>query len=163
MLNRRIYETVGIRYDDIAAMADIVAAVKTMLNENDDIDKGKTLMVNFVPSALPLYSLFTALLAPRLGDLPRCQTGRAAEHPAHHRESWCRGGFSTQTVLLSCRSPTLTTFELTPVKISAGCPVARAPRVTPVWPSMQRRLGHQGIFALAEDFIPTGSRRWPVL
>jgi MscS family membrane protein len=48
MLNRRIYETVGIRYDDIAAMADIVAAVKTMLNEHDDIDKGKTLMVNFV-------------------------------------------------------------------------------------------------------------------
>ena len=48
MLNRRIYETVGIRYDDIAAMADIVAAVKTMLNEHEDIDKGKTLMVNFV-------------------------------------------------------------------------------------------------------------------
>ena len=58
MLNRRIYETVGIRYDDIAVMADIVAAIKTMLNEHDDIDKGKTLMVNFVslgPSSLDFF------------------------------------------------------------------------------------------------------------
>ena len=48
MLNRRIYETVGIRYADVSAMAEIVAEVKAMLNQHDDIDKGKTLMVNFV-------------------------------------------------------------------------------------------------------------------
>jgi len=48
MLNRRIYETVGIRYDDAGAMGDIVAEVKTMLADHQDIDKGKTLMVNFV-------------------------------------------------------------------------------------------------------------------
>ena len=48
MLNRRIYETVGIRYDDVGAMGEIVADVKAMLNQHEDIDKNKTLMVNFV-------------------------------------------------------------------------------------------------------------------
>jgi MscS family membrane protein len=48
MLNRRINETIGIRYDDAAAMAPIVADVKEMLRQHDDIDKGRTLMVNFV-------------------------------------------------------------------------------------------------------------------
>lgn len=48
MLNRRIYETIGIRYDDAAAMASIVADVDEMLRQHDDIDKGRTLMVNFV-------------------------------------------------------------------------------------------------------------------
>ena len=48
MLNRRIYETIGIRYDDAGAMEQVVAEVKEMLTAHDDIDKGKTLMVNFV-------------------------------------------------------------------------------------------------------------------
>ena len=48
MLNRRIYETIGIRYDDAGAMEQVVAEVKEMLLTHDDIDKGKTLMVNFV-------------------------------------------------------------------------------------------------------------------
>ena len=48
MLNRRIYETIGIRYDDAGAMEQVVAEVKEMLLAHDDIDKGKTLMVNFV-------------------------------------------------------------------------------------------------------------------
>ena len=48
MLNRRIYETIGIRYDDAGAMEQVVAEVKEMLLVHDDIDKGKTLMVNFV-------------------------------------------------------------------------------------------------------------------
>ena len=48
MLNRRIYETIGIRYDDAGALEQVVADVKEMLLAHDDIDKGKTLMVNFV-------------------------------------------------------------------------------------------------------------------
>jgi len=48
MLNRRIYETIGIRYDDAGAMEQVVAEVKEMLLAHDDIDMGKTLMVNFV-------------------------------------------------------------------------------------------------------------------
>jgi MscS family membrane protein len=47
MTNRRIYETVGIRYDDASKMADIIADVKKMLQEHEDIDNSKTLIVNF--------------------------------------------------------------------------------------------------------------------
>ena len=47
MTNRRIYETIGIRYDDIAAMDAIVAEVKAMLLAHDEIDTKQTLIVNF--------------------------------------------------------------------------------------------------------------------
>ena len=47
MTNRRIYETIGIRYDDIAVMANVVEDVKTMLIAHDEIDSGQTLIVNF--------------------------------------------------------------------------------------------------------------------
>lgn len=55
MHNRRIYETVGVRYDDVAVLPKIVADVETMLREHADIDQARTLMVNFVsfgPSSL---------------------------------------------------------------------------------------------------------------
>jgi len=48
MLNRRIYETIGVRYDDIGALPVIVTDVESMLREHPDIDLGRTLMVNFV-------------------------------------------------------------------------------------------------------------------
>ena len=68
MLNRRIYETIGIRYDDAGAMEQVVAEVKEMLVAHDDIDKGKTLMVNFVAfGASSWTSSFTALPAPPIG------------------------------------------------------------------------------------------------
>ncbi|MCV6604477.1 MAG: mechanosensitive ion channel family protein [Porticoccaceae bacterium] len=47
MTNRRIYETIGIRYDDMAAMEAIVADVKAMLQAHDEIDTKQTLIVNF--------------------------------------------------------------------------------------------------------------------
>ena len=47
MTNRRIFETIGLRYDDIGHMAAIVAEVKEMLKNRDDIDITQTLMVNF--------------------------------------------------------------------------------------------------------------------
>lgn len=47
MQNRRIYETIGIRYDDIHKMDAIVKAVKTMLETHPEIDASKTLIVNF--------------------------------------------------------------------------------------------------------------------
>ena len=46
MSNRRIYETIGLRYDDAGKVADIVAAVKLMLNTHDEIDSSQTLIVN---------------------------------------------------------------------------------------------------------------------
>ena len=48
MLNRRIYETVGIRYDDVGVMSDIVADTEAMLRQHEGIDTNRTLIVNFV-------------------------------------------------------------------------------------------------------------------
>ncbi len=48
MTNRRIYETIGIRYVDVGQMASIVADIKSMLQGHDDIDSDQTLIVNFL-------------------------------------------------------------------------------------------------------------------
>ena len=48
MLNRRIYETIGVRYRDVGVLERIVADVEDMLRSHPDIDTGRTLMVNFV-------------------------------------------------------------------------------------------------------------------
>lgn len=47
MQNRRIYETIGIRYDDIDKMDAITTGVRQMLLEHPAIDTRQTLMVNF--------------------------------------------------------------------------------------------------------------------
>ena len=47
MRNRRIHETIGIRYDDLEAMAVIVEEVRDMLLNHEAIDTSRTLMVNF--------------------------------------------------------------------------------------------------------------------
>lgn len=47
MSHRRIHETVGIRYDDAAKMAAIVADVRAMLESHPEIDARQTLIVNF--------------------------------------------------------------------------------------------------------------------
>jgi MscS family membrane protein len=47
MTNRRIYETIGIRYEDGDKMQVIVTDVKAMLENHPDIDNNQTLMVNF--------------------------------------------------------------------------------------------------------------------
>ncbi|HEY5700832.1 MAG TPA: mechanosensitive ion channel family protein [Gammaproteobacteria bacterium] len=47
MHNRRIYETIGIRYDDAQSMRMIVEEVTDLLKNHPDIDAEKTLMVNF--------------------------------------------------------------------------------------------------------------------
>ncbi|MFT4861248.1 MAG: MscS family membrane protein [Pseudohongiellaceae bacterium] len=47
MTNRRIKETIGIRYKDSEKMPVIVQAVKDMLKSHPDIDTNQTLIVNF--------------------------------------------------------------------------------------------------------------------
>lgn len=47
MTNRRIFETVGIRYCDIEHMANIVHDVKAMLKAHEEIDQNQTMIVNF--------------------------------------------------------------------------------------------------------------------
>ncbi len=46
MSNRRIYETFGLRYDDINQVEIIISQVKSMLISHDAIDTNQTLMVN---------------------------------------------------------------------------------------------------------------------
>jgi len=48
MTNRRIYETIGIRYEDSTKMDAIVNDVKQMLQDHPEIDTNATLIVNFV-------------------------------------------------------------------------------------------------------------------
>ena len=58
MSHRRIYETVGVRYDDASQIRPIVERVRTMLEQHPDIDASQTLMVNFNqfgPSSLDFF------------------------------------------------------------------------------------------------------------
>lgn len=48
MTHRRIKETIGLRYDDFAVVAPVVADVKTMLQKHPGIDATQTLIVNFL-------------------------------------------------------------------------------------------------------------------
>jgi MscS family membrane protein len=47
MTNRRIYETIGIRYKDAAKIDQIVQDVHAMLRAHEEIDQDQTLIVNF--------------------------------------------------------------------------------------------------------------------
>ncbi len=58
MLNRRIYETIGLRYDDASKVREIVRRVKDMLTNHPEIDTGQTMIVNFnkfAPSSLDFF------------------------------------------------------------------------------------------------------------
>ncbi|MCA0934358.1 mechanosensitive ion channel family protein [Vibrio alginolyticus] len=47
MLNRRIYEKIGLRYDDAEKVPEIIQSIKEMLKNHKDIDARQTLIVNF--------------------------------------------------------------------------------------------------------------------
>lgn len=58
MTNRRIYETIGVRYEDAGRVAKIVSDVQTMLKEHEDIAQDRTMIVNFNhmgPSSLDFF------------------------------------------------------------------------------------------------------------
>jgi MscS family membrane protein len=58
MSHRRIYETIGVRYDDAAHVDDIVADVKQMLIDHPEIDDSQTMIVSFnkfAPSSLDFF------------------------------------------------------------------------------------------------------------
>ena len=58
MTNRRIYETIGLRYEDAGRVAHIVSDVQTMLKEHEDIAQDRTMIVNFNhmgPSSLDFF------------------------------------------------------------------------------------------------------------
>jgi len=47
MSHRRIYETMGLRYDDVSVVDKIVSDVKEMLTSHKEIDTNQTMIVNF--------------------------------------------------------------------------------------------------------------------
>ena len=58
MTNRRIYETIGVRYEDVGRVAKIVSDVQAMLKEHEDIAQDRTMIVNFNhmgPSSLDFF------------------------------------------------------------------------------------------------------------
>ena len=58
MTNRRIYETIGIRYDDAAAVDAIVEDTREYLKQHPEIDQDQTVMVSFTtfaPSSLDFF------------------------------------------------------------------------------------------------------------
>ncbi len=58
MTHRRIYETIGVRYDDVDRLPAIVRDVREMLLQHPEIDTSQTLMVNFnsfAPSSLDFF------------------------------------------------------------------------------------------------------------
>ncbi len=58
MTNRRIYETIGLRYEDSSRISAVVDAVREMLKNHPDIDTEQTLIVNlnsFGPSSLDFF------------------------------------------------------------------------------------------------------------
>ncbi len=58
MSHRRIYETIGLRYDDAPRVVPILEAIRGMLRDHPDIDQSQTLMVNlnaFGPSSLDFF------------------------------------------------------------------------------------------------------------
>lgn len=48
MHNRRIFETIGIRYADVREMSEIVKDIRKMLESHEEIDTDQTLIVNFL-------------------------------------------------------------------------------------------------------------------
>ncbi len=58
MTNRRIYETIGIRYEDVGKLGEIVSRVKLMIQQHDDLDMNQTVIVNFnacAPSSMDFF------------------------------------------------------------------------------------------------------------
>ena len=58
MKNRRIYETIGLRYDDANKVKVIIKCVKEMLQNHPEIEQRSTLIVNldkFAPSSLDFF------------------------------------------------------------------------------------------------------------
>jgi len=58
MTNRRIYETIGVRYCDVSTVRQIVTDVKNMLRAHEAIDQNQTMIVNlntFAPSSLDFF------------------------------------------------------------------------------------------------------------
>ncbi|MEX2575117.1 MAG: mechanosensitive ion channel family protein, partial [Halofilum sp. (in: g-proteobacteria)] len=48
MTHRRVYETLGIRYDDIAVLGDIVGEIREMIEAREEVDLRQPVIINFL-------------------------------------------------------------------------------------------------------------------
>ncbi len=84
MLNRRIYEVVGLRYDDADKVPEIITAVREMLKNHKDIDTRQTLIVNFDTFGPSSLNFIYTHENRELGEIPRSETRRLIESRRHH-------------------------------------------------------------------------------
>ena len=92
MSHRRIRETIGLRYDDLAKIGAIVEDVKTMLQNHPDIDNSQETVVafdQFADSSLNLI-LQAFCKTTKLAPFHARQTGNIAQGIGHHRQPWRR-------------------------------------------------------------------------
>ena len=92
MTHRRIYEVIGIRYEDADKMSEVVATVKKMLTEHPEIDTSRTMIVNFnsfAPSSLDFF-IYTFTKTTNWVAYAWNQGGRTAEGIRHHPGAWSR-------------------------------------------------------------------------
>jgi len=89
MHNRRIKETVGVRYCDMDSLKAIVNDIRQMLEDHDEIDNNQTLIVNFNQFA-PRYHGVLLYQNDPVGEVSRGEGRCVVPHCRHHRQSRCR-------------------------------------------------------------------------
>jgi MscS family membrane protein len=110
MLNRRIYETIGLRYSDVEKMPVILANVRQMLEKHPDIDQRQILMVNFVTFGASAVEFFIYTFAETTDwqAFHRVKENVLLKISAIVREQNAEIAFPTQTVHLQMQNePTL--------------------------------------------------------
>jgi MscS family membrane protein len=108
MTNRRIKETIGLRYDDVAQIAPIVADIHSMLKNHPEIDATQTLIVNFNtfgPSSLGIL-IYTFTKTKNWVDYHEVKQDvllKIADIIAHHEAEIA---FPTQTLHIAAQTET---------------------------------------------------------
>ncbi|MEH6575741.1 MAG: mechanosensitive ion channel family protein [Amphritea sp.] len=102
MTNRRIYETIGLRYEDASRVSGVVDAVREMLKAHPEIDTNQTLIVNlnsFAPSSLDffIYTFTKTTDWVRFHEIKQDVMGRIIDIVQQHEADFA---FPTQTIHL---------------------------------------------------------------
>lgn len=107
MTNRRIYETIGLRYEDSSRISAVVDAVREMLRTHPDIDSRQTLIVNlnsFGPSSLDffIYTFTKTTNWVEFHGIKQDVLGRIIDIVHEHEADFA---FPTQTIRLETDKP----------------------------------------------------------
>ena len=91
MNNRRIYETIGVRYEDVAVLPVILEDLRTYLAEHEAIDQGRTLIGELQRLRSLVLDFYLHLYSHHgVGRVPRHQGSHSPGHCGHHRTPWRR-------------------------------------------------------------------------